>query len=133
MKLQLKNLRKSRMATMVAVAALSVSGLMHSAFANGKQDFTLHNATGVTINKLFISAHDKDNWEEDVLGVDQLADGAETAISFDEGEEADDWDMRIEDTDGNAIEWKNLTLSEITDITLHWDGTTATAETKNGG
>lgn len=125
---------KSKLATMAAVAALSVMGLMHSAFAEGKQDFTLHNETGVTINKLFISTHDKDEWEEDVLGVDQLAAGAETAITFDAAEDANKWDMKVEDTEGNSLEWHDLNLSEITDITLHWDPATATgtAETENG-
>lgn len=125
---------KSKLATMVAVAALSVTGLMHSAFAEGKQDFTLHNETGVTINKLFISTHDKDEWEEDVLGVDQLAAGAETTITFDAAEEANKWDMKVEDTEGNSLEWHDLKLSEITDITLHWDADKGegTAETENG-
>ncbi len=125
----------SKLAGMMAVAALSVTGMMHSALAEGKQDFELHNETGVTIHKLFTSAHDKDTWEEDVLGEDTLPSGQDVHITFDPKEEADDWDLKVEDSEGNSLEWKDLKLSEITDITLHWDAATATgtAETKNGG
>ncbi len=129
------NKTSGKLAAMMAVAALSVTGLMHSALAEGKQDFTLHNETGVVINKIFTSAHDKDTWEEDVLGEDTLADGAEVKITFDPKEEADSWDLKVEDSKGTSLEWKDLKLSEITDITLHWDAAKGegTAETKNGG
>jgi hypothetical protein len=95
-----------------------------------KQDFTLVNKTGVVINKLFISPHDKDDWEEDILGQDTLASGQTLEITFNREEKADNWDLRIEDTQGNAIEWENLKLSEINKITLHYENGKATAETE---
>src|SRR6185436_11050352 len=39
------------------------------------QDFTLVNDTGVVIDKLYVSPHDSDDWEEDILGKDTLASG----------------------------------------------------------
>ena len=95
-----------------------------------KQDFTLVNSTGVVINKLFISPHDKDDWEEDILGQDTLASGQTLDITFHRDEKADNWDLRVEDTEGNAIEWENLKLSEISKVTLHYANGKATAETE---
>jgi hypothetical protein len=96
----------------------------------GEQDFTLINSTGVVINKLFISPHDKDDWEEDILGQDTLPSGKSLDIKFNRDEKADMWDLRVEDTQGNAIEWENLKLTEISKVTLHYENGKATAETE---
>ncbi len=95
-----------------------------------KQDFTLVNKTGVIIDKLYISPHGTDDWEEDILGQDQLADGDTLDIKFHRSNTDAMWDMRIQDTKGNAIEWENLNLLKIKKITLHYDGKKATAETE---
>jgi uncharacterized protein YcfL len=98
----------------------------------GAQDFTLVNQTGVEIDKVFISPHDVNDWEEDILGRDTLPDGSSVDIKFHRNEKAALWDLRIEDKGGNAIEWENLNLLEISKITLHYDKATgkATAQTE---
>jgi hypothetical protein len=90
----------------------------------------LVNKTGVVINKLFVAPHSSDNWEEDILGQDTLGDGESLEIKFHRNEKAAMWDLRIEDTKGNAIEWENLNLLEISKITLHYENGKATAETE---
>ena len=85
------------------------------------QDFTLVNSTGVEINKVFISPHDTDDWEEDILGRDTLPSGESVDIKFHRSEKAAKWDLRVEDMQGNAIEWENLNLLEISKVTLHYD------------
>lgn len=92
------------------------------------QDFTLVNATGVEIDKVFISPHDKDDWEEDVLGQDTLPDGQSVDIKFHRAETAPVWDLRIEDSKGNGIEWENLNLLEINKLTLNYKDGKATAK-----
>ncbi len=94
------------------------------------QDFTLVNSTGVEINKLFVSPHDKDDWEEDILGQDTLASGQTLDIKFDRDEKSALWDLRVEDTQGNAIEWENLNLLEISKITLYYENGKARAVTE---
>jgi hypothetical protein len=86
----------------------------------------------VEIDKVFISPHDVNDWEEDILGRDTLPDGSSVDIKFHRNEKAAMWDLRIEDKGGNAIEWENLNLLEISKITLHYDKATgkATAETE---
>jgi hypothetical protein len=92
------------------------------------QDFTLVNKTGVEIDKVFISPHDGDDWEEDILGRDTLPSGESVDIKFHRSETAPNWDLRIEDSKGNAIEWENLNLLTISKLTLHYDNGKATAE-----
>ena len=85
------------------------------------QDFTLVNATGVEIDKVFISPHDKNDWEEDILGKDTLASGESVKITFDDHDKHVHWDLKVTDKDGNALEWYDLNLIEIDEVTLHWD------------
>lgn len=113
------------------VAIIAVSFLVTSvAMAQGKQDFTLHNETGVEIHKLFISPHSADEWEEDILGKDTLPDGESMKINFSRKETVKLWDLKIEDKEGTGIVWENLNLLEISEITLHFKDGKATAVVK---
>jgi hypothetical protein len=101
-----------------------------SSAEGGKQDFTLVNATNVEINSVYISPHDKDDWEEDILGRDTLANGEQVNIKFNRDESAAMWDLRVEDSKGNSIEWENLNLLEISKVTLNYENGRATAKTE---
>jgi hypothetical protein len=94
----------------------------------GKQDFTLVNRTGVEIDKVFISPHDSDDWQKDILGQDTLPSGQSVEIKFHRNEKATMWDLRIEDKQGNAIEWENLNLLEISKVTVRYKDGKGTAE-----
>lgn len=96
----------------------------------GKQDFTLVNQTGVEINAVYISPHNVDDWEEDILGRDTLPNSQRVDINFKRDEKAALWDLRIEDKEGNSLEWENLNLLEISKVTLHLKDGKATAETE---
>lgn len=98
----------------------STSNSNSAAQEGGKQDFTLVNATGVEIDKIFIAPHSSNDWEEDILGQDTLPDGQTVDIKFHRNEKAAMWDLRIEDKQGNPIEWENLNLLEISKLTLHY-------------
>ena len=113
------------------IALVAISFLVASiAMAQGKQDFTLHNNTGVEIHKLFISPHDTNEWQEDILGKDTMADGESLEINFSRKETTKLWDLKIVDKEGTGIEWENLNLLEISEITLHYKDGKATAEVK---
>jgi hypothetical protein len=101
-----------------------------TASTEGKQDFTLHNKTGVEIHNLHVSPHDQDDWGEDILGRDTLPDDESVEITFSPKEKAAMWDLRVADSKGNSIEWENLNLMEISEVTLHYEGGKATAEVK---
>ena len=101
-----------------------------NAAEGGKQDFLLHNETGVEIHSLYVSPHDQDEWGEDILGRDTLADGQSVEITFSPKEKAANWDLKVTDQSGNSIEWENLDLTEISEVTLHYSNGKGTAEVK---
>ncbi|HKS28391.1 MAG TPA: hypothetical protein VJS44_11250 [Pyrinomonadaceae bacterium] len=101
-----------------------------SAQQGGKQDFTLVNQTGVEIDKVFIGPHSSDDWGEDILGQDTLPTGQSVDIKFSRSEKAAMWDLRIEDKQGNSIEWENLNLLEISKVTLFYKDGKGTAQTE---
>ena len=110
---------KVKLALSLAVIALFVTA---SALARtGKQDFILHNQTGVEIHSLYVSPHSTDDWEEDILGKDTLPSGESVKITFEDREKHVHWDMKVTDKDGNSLEWEDLNLVEISEVTLHWD------------
>ena len=86
----------------------------------GTQDFTLVNKTGVTINNLYISESTKDDWEEDVLGEDQLASGESMTITF-SGHESCTWDLMVKDEDGEGVFWRGIDLCETAKVILTCD------------
>jgi len=116
---------------MKTLLALCTSAMLLLANASltfaGEQDFTVVNNTGVEINALYVSPADKKDWGEDILGKDTLPAGESTEIEFDDDEDAEKWDLRIEDKQGNSIEWADLDLTEISKVTLNYKDGKATA------
>lgn len=99
----------------------------NAATSGAAQDFTLVNQTGVEIDKVYISPHEKDDWEEDILGKDTLPSGQNVDVKFHRDETAAEWDLRVEDKEGNSIEWEKLDLLKISKVTLHYDAATKKA------
>ena len=119
-------LAPSSSATVNTDSASNTAGA--TAATQGAQDFMLVNSTGVEIHALYISPHETDDWEEDVLGRDTLPSGESVEIKFSREEKAAMWDLRVEDKEGNAIVWENLNLLEISKVTLYYKDGKATAE-----
>jgi hypothetical protein len=117
-------------ATAPTAPPASAQGNSNAASQQGKQDFTLVNATGVEIHALYVSPHNSDDWEEDILGRDTLPDSERVDITFKRDEKAALWDLRVEDKQGNSIEWENLNLLEISKVTLNYKDGKATAQTE---
>ena len=114
-----RTILRSKVAIALGVIAIFVTA---TAFARaGKQDFVLHNQTGVEIHSLYVSPHSADDWEEDILGKDMLAAGDSLKITFDDRDKHVHWDLKVTDKEGNSLEWYDLNLVEIEEVTLHWD------------
>ncbi|MGL4606695.1 MAG: hypothetical protein ACRCU3_04455 [Eubacteriaceae bacterium] len=94
-------------------------------------DFLCINQTGGTIEKLYVAASESDKWGENVLvpGTN-FPTGTQVEITFDPTQTSKLWDIRIEDASGNAIDFPGIDLSVVSEVTLYFDGTNATAETK---
>ena len=95
-----------------------------------KLDFTLQNRTGLTIQELYVSPDESDDWEEDVLGRDVLKHNESIDITFSRSEKTCDWDLKIKDEDGDEIEWDSLDLCAASHITLLYQNNKPTAVIK---
>jgi hypothetical protein len=117
----------------MALGLLAVAGIALVAAATaraGDQDFTLVNKTGVEIHSLHVAPHSSDEWGEDILGKDTLANGDSLEITFGKHDRAHHWDLRIEDEKGNTLTWENLDLMTIEQVTLHFKDGKAWADLK---
>jgi hypothetical protein len=122
----MKRVKRIALVVLLTVGMFSVVSTMEVS-AQAAQDFTLVNKTGVEINALYVTPHNADAWGEDILGADTLLNGETLDISFSRKERAKLWDLRVEDDDGNFIEWENLNLLEISKVTLFYKNGKATA------
>jgi len=116
-----------------AIIALSVIVMFGAAagFATpGKQDFVLHNETGVEIREVYVSPVTAGDWEEDVLGKDTLPEGESVKVTFEDRDKHSHWDLKVVDGKGNSIEWHDLNLIEISELTLHYKDGKAWADAK---
>jgi hypothetical protein len=113
-----------------AVAAAALILAASPAVMAGDQDFTLINHTGVEIHKFYTSPHSSDQWEEDVLGTDTLADGESFDVEFPNREKSTHWDIRVEDSKGNAITFTDINLKETSEVVLHYKDGKAWADLK---
>ncbi|MBI1207205.1 MAG: hypothetical protein GC191_07940 [Azospirillum sp.] len=104
-------------------AALFVAAIGSVAHAQGKQDFTLVNKTGYPIEKVYISAANTSDWEEDVMGQSILDNGASINMTF-SGSKACKWDMKVVYDDGEEAIWNGFDLCQISKITIKWNKTT---------
>ncbi len=95
--------------------------------AQGAQDFVVVNKTGIEIYALYVTPHNADEWGEDILGADTLLADEDLLITFSRKERAKLWDLRVEDEDGNFIEWERLNLLEISQVTLYYKNGKPTA------
>lgn len=106
------------MRTIVVVACLLGLAPASPLVAQSRLDFTLLSRTGLTIQELYVSPDESDDWEEDVLGRDVLAHNQSVDIKFSRSEKSCDWDLKIKDEDGDEIEWDSLDLCAASHITL---------------
>ncbi len=118
----------------IALMALLTAGIFYlpgvttaEVAAQAAQDFTVVNKTGIEIYALYVSPNTSDDWGDDILGADTLPNNDELDIVFNRKEKATYWDIRIEDADGNYIEWDKFNLRKISKITLYYKNRKPTA------
>ena len=115
-----------------AVTSALFFAMPQIAFA-GDQDFTLINKTGYEIGEVYVAPSKSNDWEEDVLGQDVLADGDQVNITFARKTESCFWDMKVVYTiDNTTAEWDRFNLCEVSKIKIFYnhktDTTSATYE-----
>ena len=123
----MKKIIRNLLMLTLTVGMLYFSAAVTEVSAQAAQDFLLVNKTGVEINALYITPHNADDWGEDILGVGTLAVNDNVEINFSRKEKAKLWDLRVEDADGEFIEWESLNLPTISSVTLYYKNGKATA------
>jgi hypothetical protein len=104
----------------ITIAALAVAG---PAFGQeAKQDFQLKNKTGYELKALYVAPSKSDDWEDDVLGQDVLADDQAVNIHFNPKTNTCIYDVKVvySDDDSSAV-WQKINLCEIEKITIKYD------------
>lgn len=127
----MKEIKRIAQIAMFAGLLLGLAGVLRSEVsAQGAQDFLLVNKTGIEIYSLYVTPHDSDDWGDDILGADTLAANEDLEITFSRKEKAKLWDLRIEDSSGNYIEWDNINLLKVSEVTLYYKNKKPTATFK---
>ncbi len=102
------------------------------AASQSRLNFELHNETGYEITEVYVSPNNTDDWQEDVLGQDTLANHESVNIKFSR-QKQDYWDLKVVFKGGKESVWYKFDLSQITDITISFRNGKAYSTTKNGG
>jgi hypothetical protein len=104
-------------------AALVAWGMLLAApaVAQGPLDFTLVNRTGYTINEVYVSPVSSNDWEEDVMGRDQLEQGQRVTIQFPKRVKTCMWDLKVVYEDEDEAEWEDFNLCSTSTIVLRYD------------
>lgn len=111
------------------LALLLTFGMVGSLWA-GTQDFQLTNATGYTIDAVFVSPSDQESWESDVMGRDVLDDGQAVNITFDRNTSECKFDLQVIYTDKEVAIWQDIDLCTVSSVTLYWDRKTGVSRAK---
>ena len=116
---------KRLMAACVLAVFATISASAMAARPN--LDFKLINKTGLTIDEVYVSPSDDDEWGEDVLGRDVLKNGEAVDIEFSRKETKCKWDLKVVDSDKDEVEWTEIDLCKAEEITLKYEGKRPTA------
>jgi hypothetical protein len=79
-------------------------------------NFTVSNQTRITITSIYLSPHDAESWEENVLGGFELGPTATLEIKFDPASQHEKWDLRVGNNQKKFAEWRDLDLQRISKI-----------------
>jgi hypothetical protein len=108
--LSLTSFRNLSIATAVAIP----TGLVfHAPARAGLQNFTMNNNTGTTIERVYISSNNDDNWGPDRLGRTQvIRPGASHRFNFTGFDECV-FDIKVVFSDGDKSEKRGVDLCQI--------------------
>ena len=107
----------------IALSAAAMFAALLSAtpaFAQSR-DFVLVNKTGKAVNEVYVSASATNDWEEDVLGQDTLANGSRVTITFPSSTSKCMHDIKIVHASGDTAEWSAINLCEVSVVSIRYD------------
>jgi|GEM_PF-915707 hypothetical protein len=82
-------------------------------------DFTLVNKTGRSFEAVYLSASDDPDWDGNLLPNGKvLAANGKLAVKFEPTAKAATWDLKVVDSDGLAVIFKNVNLAGADIVSL---------------
>jgi len=86
--------------------------------------FQIVNNTGVTLNNLYVTPSETNNWGSDILPQSMFDAGSTVTVTIpaDYGQTCA-FDIKITDVPGNYVYFKNVDACKLKVLTIHWDGT----------
>lgn len=106
------------MIALLAAASLFAMGVPSTASAANRH-VDIVNDTGRTMEEFYASATDADDWEEDILGRDTLAQGEVFDVDIDDGSGACKFDFKAVFTDGTSHVMRGVNVCTISRFTYH--------------
>lgn len=113
-----------RLFAVVSGAILFVGSAAAPALAQMYEKITLVNSTGYTISEVYIAPATSSSWEEDILGIDVLADEQDVEIDFRRSENTCDWHLMVVYDDGERAVWDGLDLCKDWHFELFYNART---------
>ena len=106
---------------MKIITALAVTGFFavsaFTAASAANRHVDIVNETGKTLTEFYASATGTDDWEEDILGEDTLANGEVFDIDIDDGTGACKFDFKAVFLDGSSHVRRAVDVCKISDFT----------------
>lgn len=109
---------KRLFAVLTVFCFLSLAG---HALAMDKK-INIFNGAQVDFYTLYISPTNANAWQENVLEEKTLPNGDKAQIAVSRTENAEAWDIKVTDKNGNTMTWIGVPLNKSGDITLMPDG-----------
>jgi hypothetical protein len=105
--------RRAVLAAAISAVAFGTMGFQ----SNDGEDRRVRiiNVTGVTMTHFYASNSGQNDWQEDILGQDVLANGASVMIKIDDGSGACIYDFKARFDDGDVVEKYRINVCEITE------------------
>jgi hypothetical protein len=107
--------------TLKIITALAVTGFFavsaFTAASAANRHVDIVNETGKTLTEFYASATGTDDWEEDILGEDTLANGEVFDIDIDDGTGACKFDFKAVFTDGSSHVRRAVDVCRISTFT----------------
>jgi hypothetical protein len=104
-----------------AVMAVGVAMLAPTGASATRQNFSLVNDTGYAIKEVYVSPTRANDWQEDVLGEDELDAGSSVDIKFPHHAGGCNWDLKVVYDDDTSAYWTNFDLCTISEITISYN------------
>jgi hypothetical protein len=107
---------------LIAAFAAVVAFAAPASADDAKQDFRLVNKTGYELKALYVAPSKSDDWEDDVLGQDTLADGQAVNVHFSPKTKTCKFDLKVvySDDDSSAV-WEKIDLCTVEKITIKYN------------